>query len=105
MEVLTLLLLFGAAARVTRFINDDTLAESLRGHWRVFWIRRLGPDHPALAKAAVFISCPWCVSVWVATALTPLAYHWGDTPWFTIPAVALSISWVYAVTATHLDGD
>lgn len=101
--MLTLVLTFGAVARLTRLITDDALTEGLRGRWRAWWIRRYGPDHPRTRKAALFVSCPWCMSVWVAAALVPAANYAGRSAWFMLPAAALSISYVYAITAAHLD--
>lgn len=75
-----------AVARVTRMVTDDALFD--------------GPRNAALArlpdgsKLAYLITCRWCASVYVAAVAAPVAYWWGDRPWFLVPAIGLAFSHV-----------
>lgn len=91
------LLALGAVARVTRFVNADILAQPIRN----LAMRRHGPG----GHAAILIHCPWCLSIWIAAPLAPLAYWYGDRAWFVIPAAWLSLSYVYAIVAQWADSD
>lgn len=91
------LLSLGAIARICRFVNDDYLAR----HLRAFVIRRFGPQH----DVSYGIACPWCSSIWVAAAVLPVAWFYGEHPGFLIPAAALSASWLVGIAASLLDGD
>lgn len=43
--------------------------------------------------------CPWCISVWVAAFVMPVAWWWGDHPAVAIPALALAASQVTGMLA------
>lgn len=43
---------------------------------------------------AYLVTCPWCMSVWVAGGMAPVAWWWGGTPGYLIPALALAASHV-----------
>jgi Protein of unknown function (DUF1360) len=89
------LLSLGAVARITRFVNSDDLASSVR----TAVLRRYGPD----SYFYTLLSCPWCLSIWVAAAVVPLAWYCGESAAFQIPAAALSISQLYALAAANWD--
>lgn len=36
--------------------------------------------------------CPWCMSIWVAAAVAPLAWYHGAHPAVMVPALALAAS-------------
>lgn len=85
-----------AAARVTRLITSDKITEGLRGHVIRWADRRAGVD-PTEAFAptpmlAYFVTCPWCVSIYVGAVAAPLAYWWGESPWLLVPVLALALS-------------
>lgn len=84
-------------ARVTRFINADVLAEPLRD-WVV---RRYGAD----SRPAYLMTCPWCASIWVAAVVVPLAVRFGDRWWLRALGVGAAASYLYGLTAEHLDAD
>ena len=93
-----------AAWRVTRLVTADRMTEPLREPIRrhatkslpvpIFaWERRRQARWLALFD---FLTCPWCISMWVATALYALATVWpGDwtTGLLTILAVAAVAGW------------
>ena len=96
MSITVFLLTLGLVARVTRFITDDVLAAPIR----TLVIRWFGDE----SKLYVLSTCPWCLSIWTAGALVPVAWFYGDHPGYLIPAIIGTISWVYAILASWLDG-
>lgn len=94
---LTTLLLAGlATARLTRLATEDQILAGPRARL----IRRLGVDHPI----SYLVTCPWCMSMWIAAAIAPAAWWAGSTAWFQIPAVALAFSYVTGLLAS-IGGD
>jgi len=87
-----LLLLLGAHFRLTRLLTDDTITRPLRD-----WCQRRADWLGTLAE------CYWCAGLWIAAALAPLAWWHGRSPWFEVPALALTVSWLYGITASWLD--
>lgn len=77
-----------AVMRITRLINSDVATDWLR----IAAARRWG----ATSTPAYFLSCAWCVSTWVATALGAVL----------IAATGISWWWllVAAPAASHLTG-
>lgn len=82
LALLTLFLWVLALARITRLINSDELTDPLR-----IWVaRRTGLQ----STWTYFISCPWCVSFWLAIA----------TAWFPLVLVDLPLwMWVFLAPA------
>lgn len=79
-----------AVARLTRLVTLDKIMQPARG-WVV---ERCGAD----SQLAYLVHCPWCMSPWIAAALTPVTW-WltplGDTgipAWWGIPALVLAVS-------------
>lgn len=81
--------------RVTRFVTSDELARPIREYVD----RRFGPD----SRPAYLVGCGWCASIWVAAVAVPVAYRYGDRPWFRLLATGLGASWLYGIAATQLD--
>lgn len=90
------LLALGAVARITRFLTRDYLFRAPR-RWAVEWTGN--PDH----DLPYLLTCPWCASVWVAAAVLPVAWFWGDTPGFKLTALVLTASYLVGVAASLLD--
>lgn len=68
----TLLIIIAlGTARATRLVTSDTITEAPRRRLTL-WTDD-GPLRPGLFY---FITCPWCVSIWLAAALVTLAYFW-----------------------------
>ena len=82
---LVALLSFGAVARLTRLLTADTITAPIRNAIR----RRYGAE----SAAASFIECPWCVSVWIAAPVAPLAYWFGLNWWYQVPALWLTLGY------------
>lgn len=95
MSVLIFLLSLGTVCRVTRFITKDALAAGFRS--RV--ADRFGDD----SQPAYLVSCGWCVSVWVAGAVTALAYWAGHAIWYEAGATVLTLSYLAGLASNWLD--
>ena len=87
-----------ATARVVRFINHDSLLDSVR---IAVAVRardgdRSGKERARWALLGEFAGCVWCVSIWVA----------GATAWVPTVIVGLPLGWwpVIALAASHLIG-
>lgn len=97
---LTLLLITTiAVARVTRLITVDKIFEPFRE-----WLIRVNGDTGWITYLAF---CPWCMSVWVSTALVPPAWfltHAPDTlaltSWIGLPLTVLAVAHLAALILT-----
>ena len=83
MEYLTLIILVGLVTyRLTKFINEDRLIRDIRESVQMWcetrWIAKQ-PEHLREgyqdsekwnSLGAYWLSCPWCVSIWVGGAVT-----------------------------------
>lgn len=65
MLVVSLVVAALAVARITRFLTEDFLAVGYR-RWVV---SRWGAE----SKMSYLVHCPWCISIWVALPLMPIA--------------------------------
>lgn len=86
-----------AVARLTQLVIRDTILEGVRERLkgRRTYARDLGGDPTYIAarpRVALFLSCPWCVSPWLATIVVALQA--------LIPAVWLYPSAVLAFSQT-----
>lgn len=88
MDLVTLVLTCGAVLRLTILISLDKITFSFRD-WVAGKSSRRG-----FRLVDVLLGCPWCLSVWVAAFVAPVAYFLGDNPWFVIPAALLTASQV-----------
>jgi hypothetical protein len=80
-----------AVARVTRLIVDDQLTIRFRR-----WVmNKWGAD----SWQSYLVTCPWCVSVWIALPVMPPAVLWPNQ-WVI---AALSIAAASMVTGLLLD--
>jgi len=82
-----------AVARVTRLVTTDTLTAPAR-QWAVL---KMG----IRSKGAYLITCDWCTSVWAGAVAAPLAYWYGHSPWYLIPATALAYSYTTGFLAQY----
>lgn len=92
--VLTLYVL--AVMRVTRLINADAILDTPR----IWLLRRFGPE----STLAYFLSCPWCVSIWVAGLTAPFVLHQLGLDLWLWPILGLAASHLTGLAA-QLDGD
>lgn len=96
MTITIFLLALGATARITRLLTQDYILSG----FRAYFIRRSGPD----SMTGYGVTCPWCVSWWIAAAVFPVAWYFGEHPGFIIPAAALTASYLVGIAAGILDG-
>jgi hypothetical protein len=59
-----------AVARLTRLLVEDRITNSLR----LWVIRKYGKS----SMPAYFIHCPWCMSIWIAPLVMPVAVLWPN---------------------------
>lgn len=72
-DILTLIVLTFAVARVTRLIVDDKISLPIRQ-----WVlQRSGED----GWLFYLVSCPWCMGVWIAAGMTTVTYLWHSKIW------------------------
>lgn len=80
-QVLLLVLLIGAVARMCVLMVEDKITEFFRD-----WVKaKLGPDH----MITYGVNCPWCWSIWFAFPMTFL----------TFPPASLHEVWTSIITA------
>lgn len=83
MDVLLLLLTLAAVWRVARLVTIDFITEPLR--------RRAETRSPWLGY---LMSCPWCISVWLAPLLVGPAVLWPDNRAVWVVMASLTASGV-----------
>lgn len=81
--LVTLLLYALALARLTKLVNDDVITDPLRARLA----RRFNSTHPTVVY---FVECPWCVSVWLGAATSPLIVEALNLPWYFIVLLTLA---------------
>jgi hypothetical protein len=95
MDLVVFLLSLGITCRITRLITKDTLTAGFRS-WTA---ERFGDD----SKPAYLVTCGWCTSMWVASAVVPVAYLAGSTLVFQCAALILTLSYLSGVASDWLD--
>jgi hypothetical protein len=92
----------GATARLTRLITADHILAPAR-HWLVTRTRTTAQAD----WASTFITCTWCVSMWLAPAVIALGWwpaRHGTATWWWYPAAALTVSYLVGLmSAAHRD--
>ena len=96
LAALTLLLYLFSVARVTRLINADQITDPIR--------IKAANSRGVESNTYYFLTCAWCVSMWIglATAWIPLVLT--DLPLWLWPFLGLSVSQITGLAAS-LDGD
>jgi hypothetical protein len=80
-----------ATARITGLITTDGITAPIRN--KVVYRQGRVAD-PRGGLLADFITCQWCVSVWVAAGVVAAAYFWSGHLWFWLVATGLAYSQV-----------
>lgn len=96
MSVLIAVLTIGLAARITRVLTVDRISLPIRQRIVV----RLGPDH----WFSYWVTCPWCLGLWVAAGVGAAGYFWGDQKWWVWVALAGTASYVTGLLAQYTTG-
>lgn len=97
MELLILGLWLLAAARLTRLLIRDEITDFIRV--RVF--TRWGPK----GRAGYFVTCPWCVGMWVSLASAPYVIWLTEWSWWLYPLLAGTGSYVTGILAERAESD
>lgn len=93
MSVAMLLAYSLATYRLTRLLLVDSLTEPLRERvWRRY--------PPESSRLGYLLTCPWCASVWAASALLLLG---SITPAADTVATVLALSAVAGLLTAHVD--
>ena len=95
--ILMLVLYVIVVARITRFINFDVLFDRPR-----IGLARMFNSSP---KAVYFLTCPWCISVWVALACVPWPLFFADNRVLLALGLALAASHITGISAPLSSGD
>jgi hypothetical protein len=86
-----------AVARLTRLVTVDYLLHPLRERVAA----RFGPD----GNVAYLVSCPWCLSVWLAGPVVAVAVAWPDNRVVQAVMVALAASHVAGLLIAELESN
>lgn len=112
---ITLVVSLGAVARLTRLAAADIITQPLRNRLLYTAPQRAAlrdpttplpaPVRPRAAQARAWahglISCPWCVSIWLAALVAVLAWLYGDTLPFLLVTSGLTLSYATGWLAGH----
>jgi Protein of unknown function (DUF1360) len=97
----TLLVVLAIASvfRLTWLINNDTIATPIR-RWA---IKRDGDiEIGEVGRWSYFVTCPWCVSIWLAPPVALVTVLWGDNRAVLVGLLALSASARTGIVASLL---
>lgn len=97
MELPVFLLALGASLRLTRLITKDFVF----GPIRLWFINFFGPSESLI----YFVSCPWCIGMYVSAVVVGAGALVGSSLWFVVPAAVLTVSWLVGVCTAWLDPD
>lgn len=84
-----------ATARLTALLTLDEITRPAREAV----LRRLDETRSLHRALAYFVTCPWCLGLWVSAVTAPIAYWHGTNPWALVPALALAFSWMTGATS------
>lgn len=95
MSALTVALTVLAVARVTRLLTADRILDRPR----IAIMEQFGPD----SMTAYWVTCPWCMSIYVGAAGAGAWAAWGTTTAYQAVTLALAASHVTGWLATRED--
>lgn len=95
-DLLTLAVYIMAVARITTLITHDEISQPAR-RWL---LRRFDPAHRTHRFAVYALGapdddasgCPWCVSVWIGLAGSPMLWFFPGNPMVMIVLIGLAAS-------------
>jgi uncharacterized membrane protein len=97
MSWMTLVLAIGSVARITRMITTDRIFERARD----WLLDRINPH----GMITYMLSCPWCISIYVGSVGAVVMYRYGGEPCVTVPAIALTASYITGWLESLTKGD
>lgn len=89
MSFLLVLLVLGAVWRLARLVAIDFITEPAR-----LWVDRRS------TWLGYLVSCPWCISVWIAPLVAWPALWWPDNRVIWLVLLSLTASGVAGLTTT-----
>lgn len=102
MTLLTFLLAFGLALRLTRLVTTDSISGPAR-----LWVARkqgLFGWRGSLARwTTTGLACDWCVSVWASWFAFGTAYAWADTKAWVFLAGAAGAAYLVGLVQMGAD--
>jgi len=75
-----------AFARIVVLLTRDAILDKPRDRFVEALIER------KRGSLAYLVTCPWCLSIWLAIPAAPVIYAYGQTPWLFVPALGLAAS-------------
>lgn len=92
MNPVMLVLMIGAAARLTHLITTDSIIYNFR-----LWVENWELDHwgPEGISFTSLFTCPWCIGFWISCGVAALTWWLGDQTWLQFCWAGLTAS--YAV--------
>lgn len=119
MTLVAFVLGFLLTLRLTRLVTTDKITSPLRDRLSL-WLSpyRHGIYNPTtrgmdakpatpLSRAASFgselVDCDWCTSLWIAAAVSPIAYNFPTNPAFILISTAAGFSWLTGFATTVND--
>jgi hypothetical protein len=96
-ELLVLVIYVLAVMRLTRLINADTILDAPR----IMLAKRYGPG----STIFYFLSCPWCVGMWLSLLLAIPTVSFLGWSWWTLIPVGLACSQLVGVAAPLYSDD
>lgn len=86
MKILLIVLLCLAVFRITRLLVEDRLLDSPRNKiifyaWKNSGLKPEEWKNENEPLLAYFITCPWCMSIWVGGFMTAITYAVADLPY------------------------
>lgn len=95
MDALTIILIIGATARLTRLVTTDKILEQPREAL----LDRINPH----GMLTYMLGCRWCVSIYTGAAATIYATITAGNVWCMAPMVALTASQATGLLASMED--
>lgn len=99
MTWMTMLLAIGATVRLTRLLTLDVITFPIRD-----WLAARTQDASTKDKISLrvrllafveeMVTCTWCLSIWIGVPVVAVAWSYGETGWFVVPALMLTASLV-----------
>ena len=95
-------LLVGLAARLTRLVVVDTIADPARGATLTAAHRVAGAR--GLRWTNELLGCPHCAGFWISVAVVASWLAWGDTIGWQAVALAFTLAYVAGHLTARFDG-
>lgn len=93
MTFLVFVISLGAALRLTRLSNEDSITQPMRNF--------LASKESRVARwLSAMVSCPWCSGFWWTAAMIILGWTSHGATWFVLPALILATSYVLGAIYT-----